>query len=59
MNILKEYVREKKEEATKTKNMQDRQEYLTRNGCIQAGTDQLRKKYANLIKILKEEDQKV
>ena len=41
MNILKECLKEKETEATKTKNIQERQECLMRNGYSQAGINQL------------------
>ena len=37
INILKECLREKEKEATKTKNIQERWEYLMRNGYSQTG----------------------
>ena len=53
MNILKECLREKEGDLTKTKNIQERREYLTRNGYTQAGIDQLREWNVNVVKTLR------
>ena len=50
VSILKECLREKEREATKTRNAQERREYLMRNGYSQAGIDQLRERNVNVVK---------
>ena len=40
INILKECLKEKEKEVNKTRNTQERREYLMRNGYSQAGIDQ-------------------
>ena len=59
MKILKECLKEKEREATKTKNIEERRKYLTRNGYSRAGIDQLRERNVNVIKTLKEKDKEV
>ena len=59
INILKECLGEKEREATKTKNTQERREYLMRNGYSQAGIDQLREWNINVVKTLKEKDKEM
>ena len=54
VNILKEYLREKEGETTKTMNMQERKEYLTWRGYRQASIDRLKEWYVNVVKILQE-----
>ena len=58
INILKECLKEEKE-ATKTRNTQERREYLIRNGYSQEGMDQLRERNVNAVKTLKEKDKEV
>ena len=50
INVLKECLKEKESEATKTRNTQDRREYLVRNGYSQAGIDQIRERNVNVVK---------
>ena len=57
MIILKESLKEEKREATKTKNIQKKQEYLMRNGYNRA--DQLRKPNVTVVKTLNEKDKEV
>ena len=60
INILKECLKEKEKEATKTRNTRERrEEYLMRNGCRQAGIDQLRERNINVVKTLKEKDKEM
>jgi len=58
INILKECLKEEKE-ATKTRNTQERREYLMRNGYNQVSIDQLRERNVNVVKTLKEKDKEV
>ena len=58
INILKECLKGKKREATKTRNTQERREYLMKNGYSQAGKDQLRGQNVNVVEILKEKTRK-
>ena len=46
-------------EATKTKNVHERREYLTRNGYGQAGINQIRERNVNVVKTLEEKDKEV
>ena len=59
INILKECLKEKEEEATKTRNTRERWEYLIMNGYSQAGIDQRRERNVNVVKTLKEKDKEV
>ena len=56
LSILKEYLKEKEGEATKTNDKQERREYTIKNGCSPAGIDQQRQGCVNVVKTLKEED---
>ena len=47
-NILKECLKEKEREATKTKNIHERREYLMRNIYSQTGIDQLKERGKNI-----------
>jgi len=53
MNSLRKYLREKEGETTKTKNMEERQDYLARNGYSLPGIDRVREGYVNVVKTLK------
>ena len=59
MNILNECLGKKKKEATKTKNIQERREYLTRNAYSRAGIDQIRERNVYVVKALNEKDKGV
>ena len=59
INILKECLKEKEKVSTKTRNTQERREYLMRNGYDQAGIDQLRERNVNVVKTLKEKVKEV
>ena len=59
INILKECLKGKEKEATKTRNTRERRDYLMKNGYSQAGIDQLRERNVNVVKTLKEKDKEV
>ena len=52
-------MKEKEGEVIKVKNIQERREYLTRNGYSQAGIAQLRERNVNVVKAPKEKDKEV
>ena len=56
MNVLKECLKKKERETIKTKNIQERREYLTRNRYSQAGIDQIRERNVNVVKTLKNKE---
>ena len=54
INILKECLKEKEKEATKTRNTQERREYLMKNRYSQTDIYQLRERNVNMVKTLKD-----
>ena len=57
INIIKEYLREKKRKTTKTKNTQEKRENLISNRYSQTGKDQLRERNVNVVKTLTKDNE--